>query len=486
MVSFFVAHQRVQQQAEKQLEERAASRAKTLQHGLHMNLDLLRSIGGLYAAFREVDRQGFRLFVRPILEGHGEIQALEWIPRVTGGRRAAYEEAARKEGYPAFQFTQRSAKGTMERAARREEYFPVYFVEPLKGNEKAFGFDLGSNPTRRAALVKARDEGQMVATARIRLVQETGQQFGFLIFLPVYRKGLPHDAVQQRRENLEGFVLGVYRIGDMVESISRRGPGPGHLDLYVYDESADAGNRFLHFHPSRDRKEAIQPLTDDNVRQGQHSAKSLTVADRKWTVVFRPVPGYFAGHDIWIPWTALAAGLLLTLVLTTYLGSTLRHTRRVERLVNARTEEARRAEEFAQEARVYAESIVEAVREPLLVLDEDLRVKTANASFYRMFQVSPEETEGEFIHELGNRQWDIPRLRALLEEVIPKGNEFRDFEVDDQFPTIGRRTVLLDARPIRPEATGTEMILLAIEDITERKQAQEAIVRERELRRSNV
>jgi two-component system, chemotaxis family, CheB/CheR fusion protein len=121
----------------------------------------------------------------------------------------------------------------------------------------------------------------------------------------------------------------------------------------------------------------------------------------------------------------------------------------------------------------YADAIVQTVRQPLLVLDKDLRVESANRSFYETFRVSPEETEGRLIYELGDRQWDIPKLREFLEEILPQDGQFQNFEVEHDFPAIGRKAMLLNARRLRQEGTGAELILLAVEDITERKQAEE-------------
>jgi two-component sensor histidine kinase/PAS domain-containing protein len=117
----------------------------------------------------------------------------------------------------------------------------------------------------------------------------------------------------------------------------------------------------------------------------------------------------------------------------------------------------------------YSEKIIDSLRESLIVLDWDLRVKHANQPFYDTFRVTPAETEGRFIYDIGNRQWDIPKLRTLLEEILPAHQSFDDFEVQHDFEQIGPRTMLLNARRL----DHLYLILLAIEDITERKHAQE-------------
>ena len=116
------------------------------------------------------------------------------------------------------------------------------------------------------------------------------------------------------------------------------------------------------------------------------------------------------------------------------------------------------------------EDIVETVREPLLVLDANLNILSANRSFYRIFKVEQGETIGHLIFDVGNKQWDIPALRTLLEDILPTHKLFDNYEVEHDFPTIGHKTMLLNARQIYRKDVDTQMILLAIEDITERKE----------------
>lgn len=122
---------------------------------------------------------------------------------------------------------------------------------------------------------------------------------------------------------------------------------------------------------------------------------------------------------------------------------------------------------------ITAEDILDTVREPLLVLSSDLRVQRANRSFYQSFHVTPEDTVGRLVYELGNHQWDIPELRQLLEEILPQNGVFNDFEVIHQFESIGRKVMLLNARRVYRESNHTETILLAIEDITERRRLED-------------
>ena len=120
-------------------------------------------------------------------------------------------------------------------------------------------------------------------------------------------------------------------------------------------------------------------------------------------------------------------------------------------------------------AQEVAESLVNTVREPLIVLDGDLRVVSANDAFYNTFQVVKENTQKQLIYDIGNRQWDIPKLRELLEDILPKNSYFNDYEVDHNFPIIGHKKMLLNARQVVAVNWQKPMILLAIEDITKRK-----------------
>jgi signal transduction histidine kinase/CheY-like chemotaxis protein len=141
--------------------------------------------------------------------------------------------------------------------------------------------------------------------------------------------------------------------------------------------------------------------------------------------------------------------------------------------------ERRRSQHLLEQIETYAQDVVDTVREPLLILDSSLRVHSANRAFYQTFHVSSEETENRLIYELGNGQWDIPDLRTLLEDIVPKSSFFNDFELEHHFPVIGRRVMLLNARKLR-QGSHAELLVLAMEDVTERRRAEAEVAKAKE------
>jgi two-component sensor histidine kinase len=121
------------------------------------------------------------------------------------------------------------------------------------------------------------------------------------------------------------------------------------------------------------------------------------------------------------------------------------------------------------DALAFAQGIVDTVREPVLVLDKDLRVIAASRSFYSAFKVSPEDTKGRLLYALGDGQWDIPKLRVLLEKIIPERGVMEGYEVEHEFPGLGSRTICLNARQVFYEGGAGTTILLGMEDVTERR-----------------
>ena len=309
-----------QAQLQEDFEKAAEDRISILKRRIEENIYTVERIADFYAGSQKVEWKEFRAFVQAPLARHSGIQALEWIPRVTDRQRVAYETAAQKDGFSNFQITERQSQGYMVRANKREEYFPVYFVEPYIGNEMALGFDLASNPIRLEALKLACDTGKAVATAQIVLAQETAKHSGFLIFSPIYHKDAPTNTIEDRRNNLQGLALGVFRVGDILENALAY-LEPRGINMYLYDASAPVGRHLLASHSSRTSETPADPTEYEKLDKltGLHEASTINVANRKWLILCTPTAGFVADAKTWQPWILLTGGLVFTAMLTVYI-----------------------------------------------------------------------------------------------------------------------------------------------------------------------
>ena len=153
---------------------------------LSKQLLIIQSLKNYFEASNFVSRDEFNVFVEPFLKKFPSIKALEWIPLVKNADRLKFELRHRSKLLPDFQITERIKQGEMVRRSTNDEYFPVTYLEPFKGNEKALGFDLESNSSRAKTLKKSRTTGKMTATSRINLVQEKGTSYGVLLVNPIF------------------------------------------------------------------------------------------------------------------------------------------------------------------------------------------------------------------------------------------------------------------------------------------------------------
>ncbi len=314
--AFFAIQNKERAAAQQAFDDAAQNQVAAIRRRIEESADTVRALGALFASSESVTREQFRAFTATELSFSPGIQALEWIPHVSSAMRGDFENAARKS-FPSFQITERGASGQMVSARARDEYFPVYYVEPYGGNESALGFDLASNPARLAALRKARDTGTMVASEPVTLVQEKGRQRGFLLFLPVYRDGTRLDSVAERRRNLAGFALGVFRIGDLVNAAISPLPS-SDINGRLYDDAAPSAERLLDRWVGGTAAGSIRSReTEEKV--GFKVLATFEVGGRRWSLAFTPVEGHYTDATLSRAWSVLVAGLLLTALLTGYL-----------------------------------------------------------------------------------------------------------------------------------------------------------------------
>jgi len=321
---------REQQGIRAEFERAADTLGREFVNDVEGHLEAVTALHDLYVSAGPLDRASFAAFAGPLQMRHPGVQALEWAPVVPQAQRASLEEAVRREGYPAFAITDRGPDGRMVPAPTRAEYVPVLFMEPHTGNETALGFDLTSLPSRREVMDRARDSALPAASGRLTLVQERGGQFGILVLVPVYDRQLPHSTIAQRRSALRGYVLGVYRIGDLVRA-ALFAEESAHIDVTVTDDTAPPSERLLY-----ERRARGTSLPWGRV-------VTTAVGDHQWSIRFTPSADYAIVHRNWQAWTVLTVGLLFASVLEMMVLLMTERAAAIQRVVEQRTTQLRDA-----------------------------------------------------------------------------------------------------------------------------------------------
>jgi len=447
----------------------AKERAIYLANDIAANLEALISIKSFFLASTNFERDEFRVFVRPFLSKNTGIQALEWIPRVPDDQRAAYEKVAQQDGLLDFQISEHKSQGGVKRAEQREEYFPVYFVEPLKGNEAAVGFDLASNPIRLETLTRSRDTGKMLSTARITLVQKTGKQFSFLVFMPVYAQDVSLETVKDRREHLKGFALGVFRINEIMKR-SLNSLDSADIDISLYDLDAPEERRFLHTYHAHQR-----PWADDNISEKeQYSpdlqyAKTIDVAGRKWKILCEADRTLISRGKTWIPWGFLLSGLIITFLITNNLFNVVRRNisisnayRKLEEEVAKRVVDKKKVERIAVELT----QLIDTANAPIFGVDVDGNINEWNQMVARITGYDKDEVTGNNLVETYiTGEYKVP-VQEVLDNAL-KGQETDNYEVP-LFTKDGRRVMVLLNATTRRDAEGNIVGVVGVgQDITE-------------------
>jgi signal transduction histidine kinase len=333
---------------QNEFQKQISNLTTALQRTTNRYNELLLSIGDLYAANgNQLTEQAFSQFVRRAVSTYPGIQALEWAPLVTQPERSRYEQQLRQStGQPDIGITERQPSGDLVPAGKRPTYVPVTFLEPWQTNEPALGYDLASDQTRRIALERARDTGALTATGRVQLVQERAEdQYSFLVFLPVYHQAAATPTT--RRQHLQGYILGVFRVADVVEE--SLADLDYEINFFILDLTARADEQFLGFYDSArqqvisdesaflrwtemDRKRLLPVGTQNLCPSGLNCTQTLSLGQREWRLLF--LPSRFPAP----PWAAMATlliGLLITTVVLVYLSrwqSELRRTRELSDL----------------------------------------------------------------------------------------------------------------------------------------------------------
>jgi len=453
-------------------DQQAEIRATAVHQRIITSLEVLSGVGAFYAVSPQVDQQAFRVLASRILAQHPEIQAIEWAPRLAGASRVEWERGMNEHG-KAVELFEFDAGGRRVKAETRPEYFPITYPEPMTGNESVVGFDALSDATRRAAMERARDAGELVMTSRLRLLQGPANQFGVQAFVPIYRRGTAHNTLSARRDKLQGFVVTVFRVGDLVE-LSLVGFKPALMNVWLTDESAAPEERVLYQHQPRpnSQREAL-------IRFPFAWTTTFDVGGRLWSFQASPTHQFFVLHRTWLPWGVLSVGLLLTALLINILFNALRRSSQVERQVARRTEELtaevaerQRAETALTTSEVRYRRLFETAKDGILILDGDTgRITDVNPFLVEMLGYPPKEIVSKRLWEIGPFK-DIARSKVAFDQL-----QAQDYVRYEDLPLQTKDGRLMDVEFVSNSyrVDGTRVIQCNIRDITARKRAEEAL-----------
>jgi CHASE1-domain containing sensor protein len=231
--AWFAVLQRENRLAHEEFDARAGDHFLVLQNGIDRYIN---DISALRAAFQAsehgIGRREFQSFSDQLLHEQTAIFAASWIPRVTRDQRPAHELEAARDGLSGYGIKSVAADGSLSTAEEASEYFPIFYSSREIPGSSVYGIDLNDGGLRQRTLERARDEDRAAASPNFVLRRGEGDRDGFFVVLPVYRPGLPHDTVEDRRRNLVGFAQGVFQTGVMIEDILNHGHGGGFGSLF--------------------------------------------------------------------------------------------------------------------------------------------------------------------------------------------------------------------------------------------------------------
>ena len=359
---------------QKELIFESKEKVKTISKNIDLNLQILDAVKALYNASNYVSRQEFNAFVTPLLNNYKNIKAIEWVPYITHAQRPAYEKQARADGIIDFTLTEISATGNMVLANERDHYLPVYYVEPIEGNERAMGLDNAANKERLNTISKAKNSADKTATGKINLVQAVGDAADILVFNAVFDQKAVGGKVNSTSSFI-GLAVLVLNVGDIVADTEME--NKGSLSLYVEDIT------------EVDNIEALFGTQASN-SWFTHS-EIIKVAGRSWHIETHTnttkTPLMLSA------WLLLIAGLAVTALITFSITHLIRRREVVEQLVVSRTLSLIESEEQHR-------AVVENAVDGLLTINEFGTIEKYNRAAENIFGYTADEMIGENLKRL--------------------------------------------------------------------------------------
>jgi len=442
---------------------------------VEMDVELVHAMGAFLSAAGTVDKATFTRYTQLVLSRHSEIRALEWAPRITLAERAEYERTMRAAG--ATNFVIRDAIPNERRpAAAREEYFPLQWLVPARYDESGAGFDIASEPLRKAALQKALETRSTTATAPIELVIAPGTADGTLLVSPVFER----DDTSGR---LLGYAVGAIHVPQLLDAALTYSPILDTVYLRLTDDTKSANALIHEMQPTN-----LSPNDNWSAQRGFEVSRPIAVADRTWQMTFRPTLQYLAGHKPITAWLVLAGGLVFTALIGA--GALLVTGRQlsVAALVSQRTRELANinetlAEEICdhlnteyalEKERESLNTVLNNLHEGILVLDRDGVLQIANGAAVQMhsritgFELRDLMSPSPFKLFAADGHTHLPDDQAPPARAL-RGESVANYELVAHGKDRAPLSLMVTAHPLTTSDGQQHGAIVVVRDITETK-----------------
>ncbi|GAB6037078.1 hypothetical protein JCM15519_16370 [Fundidesulfovibrio butyratiphilus] len=466
-------------QMREHFEADASLSATLIEGALFLHLVDVSALGRFLDITQPPRLETFAKFIQPVLSEHGGAQAYEWIPLVPADKRREFEDTAGALWRRPIPITQRLADGSLAPSDPKPVYYPVLLIEPYDSNSPALGFDLGSSPSRLQALEAARDSGFPMASARVKLVQDVGSHYGFLLFYPVYASAKPLLTVEQRREALLGFALGVFRYSDMLQN-ALSALRNRKMGLELRDLSAPEGEQLLYSDFGVQwglSGESGSRLPENLFKQ------DLTFAGRKWQIWVMARQAYVDANKPWSYWLILPAGGVISLMVSVFLTALILNKARLERRTAALAEVNECLETEANERKQALRSVdqvLTAVSAILIGVDNAGKVTKWNASAEQALAMPASCAMGRMFALL-SLPWDKNRVREAMATCLEEQRAVKVSNLALNHKGAKEAYLLLTVNPIMGDRGEFEGFLLLGDDITELKHLETQLIHSQKL-----
>ena len=481
--SYWAANQ-LERDAKAKFEIAVADAEDGIERRIQAYADVLHGVRGLFSASESVSRDAFHRYVSSLNleQRYPGIQLVSFSRRVPFERKRDYEAAVRRDtsidpnGYPHF---------AIRPLGDRPEYFVAEYVEPMAGNEEAFGLDAGGDAVRAASVERARDSGQLVASGRVTLVRGDTRHVGFTLRLPIYRNGMPQQTVEQRRQDFVGSIVSSYRMNYVMQGVlSEQLLRQFHIRIH------DAG---FSDSPAPPHHPAAENLLFDNAQllntgSGQPDpslandenaslSKTLTldVGGRRWNVYFTARQGFSTAFDRWLPWVVLLGGMSISLLLFGLIRSLATVGSRAMTLAENITEHLRRSEASLAEAQRMTQELIEALPNPVYFKGTDGRYLGVNRAWEKFFGVPRNTFISKTVHDLYPNNPEIADRLFARDLALWEHPGTQIYETSITTPDGQHHDVIYYKATFTHTDGSVAGLIGTIVDITKRKQAETAL-----------